>query len=677
MKPVIQSILTLIFLFLFVCTPIQAQFSVDSVLRLADQAEPIERVDYYFTISDFYLHKNPELALKYCNEALIIAQNLEKDKLISKAVQEIGIVYLQMNKLDFAEKYFQQALDICVDNKNKKGVGENKRYLGLVADNYGDLDKAKVFYSEALEIAKKLKDTTQLVFSSVSLGNVLVKKNYYKEALHYYYSALVLLENNACCFEEKARIFNNLGVLFSDQGKYIKSLQYYKQAASIYDSLNNQFDLGKTYNNIGNIYWYTEDYEIAQEFYEKSLNIRHEQNDKTGEAYVLNNLGMLKGSRGDFISALDCFEASLELFESEGNRNGSLLTTYNLGEIYTAMDQFQKAEKHFYQSLAIAQNDGALDYELANLKSLTNIYKQSKNYKKAVEVFDRYVALNDSLDKYSNTSQMIEMEARFDQEKKKATLAFLKQRVDNENRKANTIRWTIALIVFVFISSSIALLFMFRKQNRKATYQKYQLSQQFLQYQMNPNFLHQSLNYIRDFLYKNKTQEAGAYLSNFARLIRTFIEYSTSERIGLEMELETIEHYFKLRQAGYETVFSYQIEMDKELEPEFIQLPPFLLFPFIDILLGRFGLSDTLSIKLHLSSSESHLYYDADIDFSGSHFLDIDDLRQTLENVSESAETRVRLIHKLTKEKINLNYKLNVEKESKKLLLMLKIPLSF
>jgi tetratricopeptide (TPR) repeat protein len=582
-----------------------------------------------------------------------------------------------MNKLDFAEKYFQQALDICIDNKNKKGIGENTRYLGLVAANYGNLDKAKVFYSEALEIAEKRNDTTQLIFSSISLGNVWNKKNNYEEALHYYYSALVLLEYTACCIEERASVFNNLGVLFSDRGKYIKSLEYYQQAANIYDSLNNQFDLGKTYNNMGNIYWATEEYVRAQAFYEKSLDIRHEQNDKTGEAYVLNNLGMLNGSRGDFVSALAYFEKSLALFESEGNRNGSLLTTYNLAEVYMAMNQYQKAEKHFHQSLAIAQNDGVLNYELDNLKSLTDLYKQSKNYKKAFEVFDRYVALKDSVNTYSNTSHLIEMEASFDQEKKKTTLAFLQQRVDNEKRKANTIRWAIGLMVFVFVSSSIALFFLFRKQNLKAAYQKHQLSQQFLQYQMNPNFLYQSLNYIRDFLYKNKIQEAGAYLSNFARLIRTFIEHSTSEKIGLEMELETIEHYFKLRQAGYETMFSYQIEMDEDLEPEFIQLPPFLLFPFIDILLSRFGLSDTLCIKLSLVSTEKYLQYDADIDFSGSHFLDIDDLKQTLEHVSESADTRVQLIYKLTKQKIDLNYKLNMDKESKKLLLMLKTPLSF
>ncbi|RLD37306.1 MAG: hypothetical protein DRI74_07060, partial [Bacteroidetes bacterium] len=80
--------------------------------------------------------------------------------------------------------------------------------------------------------------------------------------------------------------------------------------------------------------------------------------------------------------------------------------------------------------------------------------------------------------------------------------------------------------------------------------------------------------------------------------------------------------------------------------------------------------------KLQLKASEKYLLYNTYIDFSGSHFLDIDDLRQTLEVVSESAEIRMDLIYKLTKKKIELNYNLEIKKANKNLLLLLKVPLS-
>lgn len=671
-----NQLFTVIFLLLFGSAFAQSQHSVDSIIALADQAKPADRVGYYLNIADLYLDDKPELALKYSKEALGLAQGLDKKNLISESSSKIGRVYLQMKNFDFAEKYFQQALDLCLSNKDKKGIAKNYQYLGLVCTNTGNLEKAKEFYSQALNSAQNTKDTAQMVASTISIGNSWIKIGDYLEAFNFFNMALVYTEGRKDSYDEKARIYNNLGVLFSEQGNYTKSLEYYEHAAVIYDSLNIQSELGRTYNNIGTIYWYTDDYETAQSYYEKSLRIRHIENDTTGEAYVLNNLGMLVGSKEDFVLALDFFEKSLKLFESQQNRSGCLLATFNLGEVYFAMNEPIKAEDYYNRSLSIAQKDDILDYKLANLESLASLYKRNKNYKKAIEVFDQYVALNDSLEKHSNINKLIEMEASFDQEKKKTSLTYLQLRVDYEKQKAKNIRLAITLVFLFFLSSIIGIFFIFRKQKLRASWQKYQLSQQFLQYQMNPGFLHQSLNYIRNFLYKNKPKEAGAYLSKFSRIIRTFIEHSTSEQISLEKEIETIKQYFKLRQMGYESLFSYQIQIDKNLEMEFIQLPPFLLFPFIDVLLGRFGVKDSLFINLHLKEEQDHLSYNVTIDFLGSHFLDIEDVSQTLMNIAEVAKNRIGLIYKLTRKKIVLNYNLDTVKESKKLHLHLRIPLN-
>jgi len=670
-----KQIFTLILFLVFGSVLAQSQQSVDSIIELADQAKPADRVVYYLRIADLISNTNPELALKYSKDALNLSQSLKNDLLISEATRKTATLYSQMRKYDFAEKYFQQALGLCLANKNNKGVAENYQSLGLVYTNYGKLEKAKEFYSKALNSAQNTNDTSQMIYSTLSIGNSWIKMGDYVEAFSFFNQALVYTEGGRGFYEEKARIYNNLGVLFSEQGKYPKSLEYYQHAAAIYDSLNNKSELGRTYNNMGTIYWYTDDYETAQLYYEKSLSIRKVQNDKTGEAYVLNNLGMLAGSNENFVPALDFFKKSLKLFESLHNRNGCLLTNYNLGEVYFAMNETEKAEDHYYRSLAIAQKDDILDYKLANLKSLTELYKQIKNYKKANEVYNQYIVLNDSLEKHFNMNKLIEMEASFDQEKKKTSLTYLQQRVDFEMQKAKNIRLGFVLVFLFFLISLIGIFIIFRKQKLRAASQKYQLSQQFLQYQMNPGFLYQSLNFIRNFLYKNKSKQAGAYLAKLSRIIRTFIEQSTSEHICLEKEIETIKQYFTLRQMGFESLFSYQIEIDQNLEMEFIQLPPFLLFPFIDVLLGRFGVKDSLFINIHLKENQNQLSYTVAIDFLGSHFLEIEDISQTLENIAEAANNRIALIYKLSRKKIILNYDLDTVGENKKLYLHLSIPL--
>ncbi len=653
-----------------------AKKAVDSLLVLIDHANPSKKVQYYIQIINLYQKSNNERALKYANQALVLSQSLKDNLQTALIYNRIGSISLQMNRLELAKTNFGKALKLVENLKNYPQITENLHDLGVVYSNFGDLNKAQASFNKALQLGRETGDTSRIIYTSVSLGNIFLKKGNYKKAIILYTKAMVLQESTGYCFDEKARIYNNFGVLFSEQGKYKKSLGYYKQAAAIYDSLNNASDLGKTYNNLGNIYWNQQAYDTAETYYKKSLQIRRSLKNKKGEAFVLNNLGMLAGNRGKLKLSVQYFEQSLLLFESIQNRNGVLLSSYNLGEIYTELNLFKKAEKYYYQSLSIAKNDGVMDYELAILNSLTSLYKKNKNYKKATVVFDKYLALNDSVEKFSKTNQMVEMEARFDQEKKKTTLAFLQQKVLNEKTKANQLKWAIGIVAGVFFLGLLVLFIVFRKQKSRLISQRYLLSQQFLQYQMNPGFLYQSLNFIREFLYKNKTKEAAAYLSNFARLIRTFIENSTAEQIGLESELETLQHYLTLRQAGYEDTFSYHIEMNEDVEPEFIELPPFLIFPFIDVLLGRFGLSDILEIKVELIRYEKHLKYETNINFTGSHFLDIDDLKKTLEDINEKAKQRINLIYKLNKQKIDLAYDLEIKKENKKLQLSLNIPIN-
>lgn len=675
MKKIIRIFL-IVFLFFFKVVLVgQTLTSADSLLHLADTATPEKQADYYLQIFDLYLYQDPELALKYGNDALHIVQEINDKDLLFQVVKRLGSVYMRLGKMDLAETYLLQAHELCEETNNALGLAESNSNLGSLYAKYGDLEKSKNYYEKSLSIATSINDTTQRIRTSLSLGATLLSQGNYEDALQFFNQAIVLSEGNGCCAVERAQAYNNIGVLFSEMSKYHKSLEYYKKALVIYDSLHIYSELGRTYNNIGNIYLYIEDYDSAKDHYIKSLKIRKKQKDIAGEAYVFNNLGMLIGGQGDLALSKQYFDSSLVLFEKQKNKSGSMLVTYNLGELYTALKQYRMAEKHYHQSLSIARLEGSVSYELANLESLTSLYKQTGEYKKAVTVFEQYTVLSDSLSAKNNAEKMIELEARFDQEKKKTTLNMLQKRVEYEKLKARKIRWATGVVSFLFLVFLVAVSMVFHKQKQRAALQKHQLSQQFLQYQLNPGFLYQSLTAIRNFLYKNKSREAGVYLSNFARLIRTFIDHSTSEQIDLETELETIEQYFKLRRAGFESAFKYQLEMDEGIEPEFIRLPPFLLFPFLDVLLGRFGLSDSLSILIRLHATDSVLQYKAVVLFSGSHYLDLKSVKQHLENVAEAARQRIRMIEKLNKKKIDLSYRLDTDNEEKKLELQVRIPL--
>ncbi|HAG17149.1 MAG TPA: hypothetical protein DCG69_11625 [Bacteroidales bacterium] len=649
-----RSTILLFALTLFGRLPAQNTDMVDSLLLISESATPQAKVLLFIEISEILKSSNAALALKYSNEALALAKNLEKEDLILEALKKTGALYLYSGKMDLAKDYYNLAADLCKKQKNYAGLAENIRSVGLVYSRKGDLTKAKEYFIQSYEFAKTSQDTFQIILSSVSLGNTCLKQGNYEQALAFFNSALFFVERNHSFMEERARIYNNLGVLFSEKGKYAKSLQYYERAAWLYDSLNNQADLGKTYNNIGTIYWYSDKADTARLYYEKSLRIRKALNDTVGEAYVLNNLGMLAGEKGDLILAKSNFEKALLLFEQQQYRNGCLLVTYNLGEAYFALNQFAKAEKHYHQSLTIAKNDGVLDYVLANLYGLTELYKQNKDYEKAAKTFESYSELKDSISTSSNTQQLIEMEARFDSEKNKTRFDLLEQGAAFEKKKVKRNNWLLAGILFTTLLSLFIFYLLTRKGKIKRRQQLQQLETKLLKHQMIPGFLFCSFNAIRDFLYKNKNKDTSLYLSNFARTIRAVIDKVVIEQIALDQEIETLENYFKLRQMGYEKLFHYTIDISETTETEFIQVPPFLFFPFFELFLDRFGSSDFLSISITINENEERLDYTTDISFSGSHFIDLKDLRLKLNTTLKETNRRIDLIKSCNQKNISL-----------------------
>jgi LytS/YehU family sensor histidine kinase len=76
--------------------------------------------------------------------------------------------------------------------------------------------------------------------------------------------------------------------------------------------------------------------------------------------------------------------------------------------------------------------------------------------------------------------------------------------------------------------------------------------------------------------------EAGSYLSRFAELIRSILYNSREDFITLDNEIKTLKNYFELQQLRYNHKFDFEIDVDPELFPEEISIPPMIAQPFIE-----------------------------------------------------------------------------------------------
>ena len=89
----------------------------------------------------------------------------------------------------------------------------------------------------------------------------------------------VLFEEMKVQLNQAATLFNNIGLVYEEQGDYGKALEYYEKALAISEKVlgTDHPSTATTYNNIGGVYRAQGDYGKAYEYYEKAFEVVYEK----------------------------------------------------------------------------------------------------------------------------------------------------------------------------------------------------------------------------------------------------------------------------------------------------------------------------------------------------------------------------------------------------------------
>lgn len=149
--------------------------------------------------------------------------------------------------------------------------------------------------------------------------------------------------------------------------------------------------------------------------------------------------------------------------------------------------------------------------------------------------------------------------------------------------------WFILLVIGL-VAFLIYLIYQFRLgQIRKEEAEKTRINKQIaelelkaLRSQMNPHFMFNSLNSIKNFILRAEKTEAAEYLSNFAHLIRLILQNSRERQISLQDELETLMLYIELEQLRFDDSFEFNCEIGEGVRMEQTFIPPMILQPYVE-----------------------------------------------------------------------------------------------
>lgn len=102
-----------------------------------------------------------------------------------------------------------------------------------------------------------------------------------------------------------------------------------------------------------------------------------------------------------------------------------------------------------------------------------------------------------------------------------------------------------------------------------------------LKAQMNPHFIFNSLNSLKALIQEQQTHEAIDYLVKFSALVRVALEKADQPLITLEEEVEFCQNYLAIEALRMPDLI-YEVRIEKSLDLSFLEIPPFILQPFLE-----------------------------------------------------------------------------------------------
>jgi two-component sensor histidine kinase len=108
------------------------------------------------------------------------------------------------------------------------------------------------------------------------------------------------------------------------------------------------------------------------------------------------------------------------------------------------------------------------------------------------------------------------------------------------------------------------------------------LELQALRSQMNPHFVHNSLNAIQYFIQRNEVELSENYLSKFSQLIRLFFEYSRRQTVTIQEEIDLLNNYLELEKLRFEEKLNFTISVCETFDKEEQLIPSMLLQPIVE-----------------------------------------------------------------------------------------------
>jgi len=372
------------FLLLFITQTIFCAKTFAQVQQLIDSLEkqlPINadtnKAKILNDLTWFYRTVSQEKAIEYGIKAIQFSQQINYEKGVAQAYNDLGIIYTDKRDYTTAIDYLDKSLVIRKSQKDEKGIAAIYNKLGIINQEKGNAQEALKYQFEALKLFEKLR-------LDIPIANSL----------------------------------NNIAILFYNNNNNSKSLEYHKRAIALRIKISDKLGVASSYVNIGNIYIEDLDFVKAYENFLEATNIMRSLGEKAFLAIALNNLATACQKLNKFNDALKYATESYIIRKENNDLKGVASAALNLAVTKIHFKDYVAAKKYIDEAYILGIKANTKPEIKYAYETYSRLYEEQGNSEKALYFMKKFVLLNDTILNEDNNKQMAEMSTRFEVEKK-------------------------------------------------------------------------------------------------------------------------------------------------------------------------------------------------------------------------------------------------------------------
>lgn len=390
----------------------------------AERVPDTTRIKRLLDLSKVKQSTSQDSSFLLASEAYRLSQEVNFQEGIATASKRMGSYYYAKGQNDSALIFFRKALYISKSIRDFNGASLACVMMSYVFTTLGKKDSVFGILYESLRLNRFSKDSANLAYTYISLGNLSI-----------------------------------------DYGDLNASLQYYLKAESVALRRNHRNELSLVYGGLGNYYFNLEKFENALSYFIKKEVIDRDISSPAAQAQVKCNIALCYDQLHDYIRASRYYHMVVTEYKKLGMRSDEAHVYFNMGGMFISRKMADSAIFYLQKALLLGRETSDKVREVESINSLSEAFALKKDWMQAYRYHLQFTELNDSMVSHEKIKSITEMETKYETEKKEQRILLLD--AQNKTRSAQRNFLFIGTILLILLAGSIFMGLMKTARERK------------------------------------------------------------------------------------------------------------------------------------------------------------------------------------------------------------------